>query len=333
MKYYFYPGNDDVFHDALDDINNTDYINQGVFVIKDLYSPFDHEIVQLRNRLSYHYMKSDPIVKFVDSINWYLFSAIKKDFDTCDETCYIFSNLTVRLIPYYILKRLSLDQNKHLILYFLDSSNNPLCFEALELTKSIKFDAIFTFDKNDASRFGFRHIYYIYSKFRQNQKIKASDKTAHHKLGFWGSDKGRLPLLEGLSEMLSRYNISHHFSIVGVDEGITNNDTNIEINHSIPYREIIDELQNVDIILDVVVPGQTGLSYRAIEAVCYNKKLLTNNPTILQFPYYNQRYMRYFDSVDSVDISFLLDDDKVQFEYNNEYSPVKFLNTIKSIVE
>lgn len=333
MNYYFYPGNDDVFFDALTDINNNSYTKQGVFVRREVYKNFDKRIVRFRNRLSFHSKKSDPLTRLYDDLSWLFFSGIKDEIEIKKESCYVFSNLTIKLIPYRVLRKLSLDKNSHLVLYFLDSSNNPLCFEALELAKCVKFDAVFTFDKKDANKYGFRHIYYIYSKIEQISNTEHQGFICRKKIGFWGSDKGRVPLLANLSKIFSKYNISYFYSIVGVKNTELVKDNNITINNPIPYREMINRLQDVDIILDVVVPGQSGLSYRAVEAVCYNKKLLSNNPSIVEFPYYDKRYMRYFDSIEDIDIDFLNNNTKVDYKYHNEYSPVQFLRIIASIVE
>lgn len=333
MNYYFYPGEDDVFFDALDDINNSNYIKQGIIVEREVYKRHDQRIVKFRNKLSYHSKKSNLLTRLYDDFAWLIFSRIKDEINNKIDSCYIFSNLTIKLIPYKVLKKLSSDRNSHLILYLLDSSNNPLCYEALELTNSVKFDAVFTFDKKDAEKYQFRHIYYIYSRIAQNSNTNNQSNLNHKKIGFWGSDKGRVSLLTDLSKVFSKYNISYFYSIVGVEKPEAIKDYNINVNNPITYREIVNKLQYVDVILDLVVPGQNGLSYRAIEAVCYNKKLLTNNPAILEFPYYDERYMRYFDSADNIDIEFINSNIKANYEYNNEYSPIKFLEMIKSIVE
>ena len=77
----------------------------------------------------------------------------------------------------------------------------------------------------------------------------------------------------------------------------------------------------------------TGLSLRPYEAVCYNRKLLTNNKSILDFPYYDSRYMQYFETVEEIDWDWVKEDIPVDYGYDCKFSPMRLLEHMVSFCE
>lgn len=56
---------------------------------------------------------------------------------------------------------------------------------------------------------------------------------------------------------------------------------------AIPYERVIEYSMGAKCLLDIVQPGQTGLTMRALEAPMFGKKLITNNPSIVDEPFYH----------------------------------------------
>lgn len=322
--YFFYPGNDDVFYDALKDINNSKFKKKRVFVRKNIYTKREKEINYIKNKITWKINKFS-ILNLVN-VAFSPMLRINKDLKTKGKKCFVFSNLTIKMLPKSLIKKLIRRQDCTVILYLLDASNNPLCKEAINFSQSLKFDAVYTFDSEDAKKYNFKHIYYIYSKFDVDTDVKLKKK-----LTFFGSDKGRLPTILKILDITKNKKISSFFSLVGIDgkdKDKLKKYSNVQINTPVSYKKLIHEIQNYDVLLDIVASEQTGLSYRIIEAICYNKKLLTNNKKILDFPYYNSKYMQYFDKVEDIDWSFVVNDTPVDYNYKNNYSPIKFLEKI-----
>ena len=95
------------------------------------------------------------------------------------------------------------------------------------------------------------------------------------------------------------------------------------------YEEVLGGVLRSKVILEILQEGQSGPSLRYYEAVCYNKKLLSNNPNIVHFPYYDSRYMRYFSSPEDIDIAWITEDCDVDYHYKGDFSPVNMLDLIK----
>lgn len=97
-----------------------------------------------------------------------------------------------------------------------------------------------------------------------------------------------------------------------------------------PYEEVLSAINHTKCILEILQNGQSGASLRYFEAVCYNKKLLTNNSHIKDFPYYNPQYMRVFDDIHDIDIEWIKADEFVEYGYQGDFSPNVFINMLNS---
>ena len=74
---------------------------------------------------------------------------------------------------------------------------------------------------------------------------------------------------------------------------------------------------------------QKALTLRPYEAVVYNRKLLTNNRSILDFKYYNSRYMQLFERAEEIDWDWIAADTEVDYGYQGDYSPRKLLELLE----
>ena len=60
----------------------------------------------------------------------------------------------------------------------------------------------------------------------------------------------------------------------------------------------------------------------------YNKKLLTNNYSICNLPFYNSKYMKSFQTFEDIDLEWVRRKEIINYGYTNEFSPVKILYMI-----
>ena len=73
--------------------------------------------------------------------------------------------------------------------------------------------------------------------------------------------------------------------------------------HKIPYRKVVKNIENSRCILEIANKNSNGSTMRAIEAIVYDKYLITDNKIILKNKYYNT------DMVKIVDLDNIKDDD------------------------
>lgn len=80
-------------------------------------------------------------------------------------------------------------------------------------------------------------------------------------------------------------------------------------------------------LIEVMDQNNSGITLRTLEAISYNKKLLTNNKKINHFEFYDPKYIHIFSDVGKIDIDFFKKE-KVEYNYHNEYSPINFVTFI-----
>ncbi|KAF3302249.1 hypothetical protein FPV21_01850 [Carnobacterium sp. PL12RED10] len=144
-----------------------------------------------------------------------------------------------------------------------------------------KFDCeIWTFDHMDAEKFGLKwnNQYYF-------NNISLPNKETEQDIYFVGRDKGRLENLLKFGNKLENMNISYRFHISSDNF----KSKNTIYSKPISYPEVLDDISKSKAILDIVQSNQTGLTLRPLEALFFEKKLITNDKSIANYDFYDER--------------------------------------------
>lgn len=96
----------------------------------------------------------------------------------------------------------------------------------------------------------------------------------------------------------------------------------------IPYEQVLASVLNTNVIIEVLQENQEGPSLRYYEAVCYNKKLLSNNRNLSDLPFYDPRYMKYFDKYEDIDIEWVKSREKINYSYDGSFSPSNLIKLL-----
>jgi hypothetical protein len=99
-------------------------------------------------------------------------------------------------------------------------------------------------------------------------------------------------------------------------------------NKWVSYEKILSETISSNCILEILQNNQHGATLRYFEAVCYNKKLLTNNKDIIYYPFYNPKWMKVFTNISEIDIEWLRTNENIDYKYNGEFSPKILIDKI-----
>ena len=70
-----------------------------------------------------------------------------------------------------------------------------------------------------------------------------------------------------------------------------------------------------------------------MEAVIYNKRLITKNEEIKELPYYDSRYMQYFEKIEDIDWEWLRTDEKVDYHYKGDFSVQAWKQNLLQLLE
>lgn len=142
----------------------------------------------------------------------------------------------------------------------------------LLLPKLEKHDVnIFTFDKVDAEKYGYK----TYSQFA-SKLSQVSDIPITYDFSFVGRDKGRGEMLNNLKSQLESMGYRCNFDIRTVDQP------------NISYIDYLKVSLSAKCMIEILQENQSGMTLRAIEAILYGRKLLTNNTNIIKESLYDE---------------------------------------------
>ncbi len=203
--------------------------------------------------------------------------------------------------------------------------------------KQVKWDEIYSFDPADVDKYGYT---YLGTNYYSKHDLEAARKqfpdepesTVYYTGGLKG---GREELILSVFDRLQRNEISTNFNLsISGERRLQAKPFSESIHYYsggwIPYERVLSGVDQTKVILDVHQNGQTGPSLRYYEAVCYNKKLLTNNAAIKTLPYYDQRYMKVFETAEDIDLDWIRENIEVDYHYKGDFSPIYMLDTVLS---
>lgn len=189
------------------------------------------------------------------------------------------------------------------------------------------FDEVYTFDPLDAQKYGYKYTNQLYSMVRTETKLEPLKNVD---LFYIGHIKDRQSFIEQIINQGIKSKAGLRIILSGA-RGIDISYSGLEYRKKrIPYPEVINMLSVSKCILDITQEGQSGITLRYYEAVVYNKKLLTNNVHIKELPFYNEKYMRIYKSVNEIDWGWVMNDDKPEYNYDGRFSPVHLLKRMNN---
>ena len=144
-------------------------------------------------------------------------------------------------------------------------------------------DLIVSFDMNDACKYELEYHPTVLSKI----PLPVDDKYQGD-VFFIGKSKKRLDLLIDISKGFRKYGVVCNFMVYGVPLEEQREPEFIRyINKPLTYYENLMYVKNSKCLLELMQPDAVGYTFRTSEALLYNKKLITNNRSINQAPFYN----------------------------------------------
>lgn len=159
-------------------------------------------------------------------------------------------------------------KNCKIILYYWNHINE--CTKKYLEDKNIH--EFWTFDSNDAKRYMINYNSQFYTK-----NIKLDKDNLEYDVLFLGRAKNRKDMILNLGEKLKEKGINSKNIIIENEKDF------------VPYEDYLKLLAKTKTILDIVDGNQSGLTLRCMEALFFNKKLITNNLDIENYDFYNPK--------------------------------------------
>lgn len=188
------------------------------------------------------------------------------------------------------------------------------------------FDKILSFDKQDCLKYGFTYI--PQGQVFSMPKNLSLSKDKQTELFFVGMGAGRYDILNETARKLEG-KVDYKIHVVGTPKDKQVSGTHIIYNEAVSYEDEMEFVYNTNTVLDVAKEGQSGITLRVCEALLFNKKILTNNETIRQMPFYNPLYIYIYKEAKDIDISFIKDKREVNYGLDKDYfSPKRVIELL-----
>lgn len=203
------------------------------------------------------------------------------------------------------------------------SENRYKLKKTIELAHKMHWDDIYSFDPCDVNKFGFTYMGFNYYSMKKMAPVNISSDL--YCVGIASKDREKMFL--DIYNYLTNRGCNCDFYLKMSPYASTNIDGIHIVNKWKDYSTVLKELQSSRCILEIIRDNQHGPSLRYFEAVCYNKKLLTNNKEIVHYPFYDNKYMRFFTKLEDIDVDWLKDTSSVvDYHYNGDFSPSKMVD-------
>lgn len=190
------------------------------------------------------------------------------------------------------------------------------------ITDRIKcFDYVYSFSEVDAQKYGFIFHNSVYSR-----QIVNMNQSINYDAFFAGSySEKRLKDLRVLSQRMIDSGLVPQFHVNNVKKQNILDDS-IIYNNPLSYNELLNKTLASNCIIEILAEGaECGFTMRTAEALCYNKKLITNNAQIKYSKYYDPQKIQIFSNVEDVDINFVVDRTPIDYKYEDDFSPLEIL--------
>ena len=192
------------------------------------------------------------------------------------------------------------------------------------------FDLILSFDMGDSLQYGFHYYPLVFSKTDESINM-----APIYDVYFLGKAKNRLSEILRAFEIMKDQGLRIDMNLVDVPKSEQIYADEINYIKGMAYEENLQHLSSSKCALEIMQQGGVGYTMRYHEAIVYGKKLLSNNPYIKNSPFYDKKYMSYFENSDMIDTDFLRNiksGESICYNYNNEFSPINLIKFIDNLL-
>ncbi len=142
------------------------------------------------------------------------------------------------------------------------------------------FDETFSFEKKDCEKYGMTFL----TNWIFTSELNQSDGK------YWvyniSSMDHRFPILDKVGKALKERNIPYKIQVLKSKKNYKSDNIEI-INKRLSLDDINEYVKDSKALLEIQKSKQEGLSFRVFECMGYKKKLLTTNPDVVNYDFYN----------------------------------------------
>lgn len=187
-------------------------------------------------------------------------------------------------------------------------------------------DLEMTYDRGESKQYG----YPWFSEYESKIDIPVLD-TPESDVFFAGRVKDRLPKIMEAYNVFRKAGMKVFFFLTGVSEidrksyeGIVYSDQNMS------YKEMLTHTVNTRCVLEINQGNSDGYTSRFLESVIYGKRLVTNNQSIKDSPFFNTGHIQVVDEMSEINTEVLKSGSGfVDYNYKGEFSPFRMIDRVE----
>lgn len=189
-----------------------------------------------------------------------------------------------------------------------------------------RYDGVLVYSQEDAEKYGFTYHSVGYSAI--NEKFIKPYKS--YDVVFVGAEKGRIEKIRQAYNKFKEAGLSCFFYVIMVKEEDRKNDGIIYGDKVLSFCDYLSYEIAAKCLFEIVQDGSSGRTYRMMEAIMYNKLLITNCTEITHTDYYNPEYVQLYNDVSEIDPTFVSNSSvTVDYQYKGDFSPRRVLEFIE----
>lgn len=188
-----------------------------------------------------------------------------------------------------------------------------------------EFDGVIVYNELDAKKYGFNYHFVGYSEINDELTVTCNKCD----VAFIGAAKNRLDDIRYVFDLFTKSGLNCYFYVTGVPKKDRLNDGIIYADRNMNFVEYISHEKAASCLFEILQKNSSGRTYRLMEAIIYNKRLITNCPEILDMEYYSSENVLFYDDVKQINPLFVKKDDSINYHYKGDFSPKRLLEYIE----
>ncbi len=196
----------------------------------------------------------------------------------------------------------------------------------------ILFDKIYVFNLSDITNYPTLPLVKS-SNFYFDYINPKSDKIGYDFYFLGGFHPSRIDIINRLTHYFQLKNFKYLFEIYFDPKDVQfielHNDIT-PIYDFIDYEVYLEKLKNASNVVDILIEEHEGLSFRVFESLYFEKKLITTNPTVVTYDFYNENNIFVLNSDNLNEVENFLAKDKVKID-NELIKNYSFSNWFRNI--
>ena len=186
----------------------------------------------------------------------------------------------------------------------------------LQLKLLSAFCEIWTFDPSDAEKYNFN----LNTQFCILPECV--DEEPVNDVYFRCLDKGRYEIVSKIVDCLKNFGYRCDIKVLRDASSPAEDNFGLLVDKEVDYECMLDSIRKSKAVMDISKSGQCGFTVRMLEGIFYDKKIITDNTSVINEEFYDNRMIFILEKDKLTEIKQFLDGEKIPYpqEVKDYYS-------------